>query len=132
MTIAAQQDTSIPVGDEVSPRAKLSAHISGVFHTIKQLASLQVSIWVKHVKSLITQIVLFAILSLVAFVFVILGVIFLYAGVFHVLTDIAHIPTVWALLIFAAVHLLAAGGLVVTAISMLNKRHKKEKAEDHS
>jgi len=114
------------------PRAGLGTQFHQVFQTFKHLTSLQLAIWMKQVKTMLTRIVLFAILSFIAFIFVVMAVIFLYAGVFHILTDVLHIPTVWALLIFAGVHLLTAGVLVLVAISMLHKRKDPDKSEKHS
>ena len=121
-------------GDGMSTHAKLGAQFNALFHSFKRLTSLQLSIWMKQVKSLVARIVLVAIFSVVALFLVLMGVIFLYAGVYHVLTDILHVPTVWALLIFAGAHLLAAGVLVTVAISMLHKKDKDkpEKSEKHT
>jgi len=135
MTIAAEQYSSptrpAPNG-EASPRARLSSQLNELFLTFKRLTSLQLSIWITQVKSAVMRIVLFAILSVVAMFFVLMAVIFLYAGVFHILTDLLHVPTVWALLIFAGVHLIAAGVLVVVAIKLLHKRKESDKSEKHS
>jgi len=135
MTIAAESyaPTGRPSPNGVHPpHATLGVQFHEIFETFKRLTSLQLSIWMSQVKSAVMRIVLFAILSAVAFVFVIMAVIFLYAGVFHILTDLLHVPTVWALLIFAGVHLITAGILVVVAISLLKKRKDPEKSEKHS
>ena len=139
MSMAADRFASPPpdvprtaAGNGASPHAKMSAQFNALFHSFKRLTSLQLSIWMKQIKSLVTRIIMVAVLSVVAFFFVLMGVIFLYAGVYHVLTDVLQIPTAWALLIFAGAHLLIAGILVTVAISLMHKRDKTEKAEKHS
>jgi len=134
MTIAAE--SYAPTGRPSThsthpPHATLGTQFHEIFLTFKRLSSLQLSIWMSQVKSAVMRIVLFAVLSVVAFFFVIMAVIFLYAGVFHILTDLLHVPTVWALLIFAGVHLLTAGVLLIVAISLLKKRKGPDKSEKH-
>jgi hypothetical protein len=109
---------------------KIGTQVSEMVSSLKRISELQLSIWLKQVKNAVMRITLFAGLSAVAFVFVVMAVIFLYAGVFHVLTDVLHIPTVWALMIFAGVHLVIAGILFLVAVKMLQrmKTDKKPKA----
>jgi hypothetical protein len=72
--------------------------------------------------------VLVAILGVQAMLLAFVAIIFLYAGLYHVLTDLLLIPTAWALLIFAGVHLLLAGILAVAGIALLKGRGSKENA----
>jgi hypothetical protein len=100
---------------------KIGTQVSEMVSSLKRISALQLSIWIKQVKNAVMRITLFAALSAVAFVFVVMAVIFLYAGVFRVLTDVLHIPTVWALLIFAGVHMVIAGILFLVAVKLLQR-----------
>jgi len=108
-------------------RPRLEAPFAEIAGSLGRLAELQVSIWLTGLKMAVFRIVLLIMLCLPAMLLAIVAAIFLYAGVYHVLTDLLAIPTAWALLIFAGAHILLAGMLVGSAIMVFNRRAPHEK-----
>ena len=100
---------------------RVVGHAVGMVEALTQLADLQVRLWLAELRNAAARILLAVMFSGLAVLLAIATAAFVYAGVFHILTDILHIPTVWALLIFAAVHGLAAGALVVLALNILKR-----------
>ena len=117
-----------PPVPETSPRQPLPSQLADILGSLHRLADLQLGIWLTGLKMAVVRIVLVATLCLGALLLAIVAIIFLYAGLYHVLTDVLLIPTAWALLIFAGVHLLLAGILTVAALVLLKGRGKKEDA----
>ncbi len=95
-----------------------------------RLASLQLNIWMTQLKVTAIKIGIFAGLFAVAALLALLAIIFLYIGVFHVLTDVAHIPVVWAWLIYGGFHLILAGILIMVAIRILTKKTDADDEDD--
>ena len=117
-----------PAGEAAPPaRPRLEAQLADIAGSLGRLAELQVGIWLTGLKMAVLRIVLLAMLCVLALLLAFVAAIFLYAGVYHVLTDLLLIPTAWALLIFAGVHLVLAGMLVVVAIMVFNRGDHGEK-----
>jgi len=108
-----------PTSTETDHRPPIHAQLADVLGSVQRLASLQLGILLAGVKMAVQRIVLLVMLCLMALLVAMGAVIFLYAGLYHVLTDLLLIPTAWALLIFAGVHLLLAGILAVVAMAIL-------------
>jgi len=108
----------------------LGTEIGGVFESLWRLADLQVHLWVASVKHAAGRIIMAAVFGLISIILIIAAAIFAFASVFHFLTDYLHVPTAWALLIFAGVFGLAALVLVLMAGRALKPKPKKEKEED--
>ncbi len=99
----------------------LRSHLDDVLASLRRLADLQLGIWLIRVKMTVLHIILCTAICLLAAVFVFIALVFLYAGLYHVLTNILLIPTVWALLLFAGLHFLLAGILALVAIALLKR-----------
>ena len=93
--------------------------MADTFTSLRRIGDLQVRIFLARVKSAALRIVLFSILALLSFLLTIAALVWLYAGTYRVLTDILHIPTAWALLIFGGLHLLVAGILLAIGVAIL-------------
>ena len=87
-----------------------------------RLADLQLKIWLTQAKITVSRIVLFVVLYAVAGVMAILGTIFLFIGLFKILTDVIGIPPVWSFLIFALFTFGVAGTVVLIAQKTLSKK----------
>ncbi|HEY4330164.1 MAG TPA: hypothetical protein VGN88_10550 [Phycisphaerae bacterium] len=90
--------------------------IPELFKSLKRVIKLQVRIWLTHAKRMMLQTAVVAAAGAVCVVLAILAIVFLYIGVFHVLTDILHIAVAWSFLIFSGLHV--AGILVIVGIVM--------------
>jgi hypothetical protein len=115
-----------PPSTAPAPRPPISSQLADILGSLHRLAELQLGILLTSLKMAVFRIVLLAMLCLLALLLFTVAVIFLYAGVYHVLTDLLRIPTAWALLIFAGVHLLLAGILALAAIVILKGRHNQK------
>src|SRR5476649_2408399 len=82
---------SAPVAAQPFP-----AQVAAIVGSMGRLADLQLAIWLASIKSAMLRIVIFIGLSILVLPLVIAGVIFLYAGLYHVLTDVLRIPTAWS------------------------------------
>jgi hypothetical protein len=89
--------------------------------SIVRLADIQLQIWLTRAKLAAWSIALYAALFGAAALVGTLGIIFLFIGIFHVLTDVVGLAPVWAFLIFGGVQLLIAGVLFMIAKSILTK-----------
>ena len=107
--------------------ADASSQVAGMLNSLARLADLQVAIWLSSVRRLVVQLVMVSVLGVLALLAVIVAILFLYAGVFHVLTDFLGVPTAWALLIFAGAHLALAGTFAMAAVVILNRRQAQAK-----
>lgn len=87
-----------------------------------RIADLQYRIWLTQAKMTVKKLALFAGLFAGAAVLGLLSIIFLFIGLFRILTDVLHIPAVWSYLIFGAVMLALAGTLIFMGMSALNKK----------
>ena len=98
-----------------------------------RLADLQLRIWLTEAKITIARILTFVILYTVAGVMALLGTIFLFIGVFRILTDVIGIPTVWSFLILSLFTFGVAGIVVLIAQKTLSQkagmRAKKKQAD---
>jgi len=99
-----------------SPINTLPSQLESILASSTRLARLQLGIWLHGMKSALLRLAVIAVLSLLALLLVISAIPFLYTGVYHLLTDIFHIPTAWALLIFTAAHLALAAAIGITII----------------
>jgi len=106
------------------PRQAFPGLLSDSLGSMGRLVDLQVKIWLMGVKIAVFRAVMIGMLSAVALVLLIVAGIFMYAGLYHVLTDLLAIPTAWALLIFAGAHLFAAGILALIAIRLFTRRSR--------
>lgn len=122
-----------PAADAGPPSpGPLHAGVTEILGSLFRVADLQLSIWLVHVKMTVFRIVLAALLALLALVFAIVAILFLYAGVYHVLTDLLRIPTAWTLLIFAGAHALLAGILVLMALAIVHRAQRRETIREAS
>ena len=96
--------------------------------SIVRLSDIQLQIWLTRAKLAAWSIAFYAALCGAAAVVGLLGIIFLFIGIFHVLTDVVGLPPVWAFLIFGGFQLLLAGILVAIANSFLKKRMTSKNA----
>ncbi|MGN6369484.1 MAG: phage holin family protein [Phycisphaerae bacterium] len=87
-----------------------------------RLADIQLKIWLTQAKMTVARIVLYVLLYAVAGVMAILGTIFLFIGLFKILTDVIGIPAVWSFLIFALFTFGVAGTVVLIAQKALSKK----------
>ena len=87
-----------------------------------RLADLQLRIWVTEAKITVARVLIFVVLYTVAGVMALLGTIFLFIGVFRILTDVIGIPTVWSFLILSLLTFGAAGTVMLIAQKMLAKK----------
>jgi hypothetical protein len=87
-----------------------------------RVIDLQYRIWLTHAKLTLQRMVLYAALFGAAMLLGLLAIIFLYIGVFHVLTDVIGLRAVWAYLIFGGIHLVIAAALVFVGTSILGKK----------
>jgi len=98
--------------------------ISDLVQSLKRAGSLQAQIWATRAKMKVANTLIMAALMGAAGVMGILAVIFLYIGVFHLLTDIAHMQRTWVYLIYFGVHVVGMGILLGVAKSRSGgKRH---------
>jgi Putative Actinobacterial Holin-X, holin superfamily III len=95
--------------------------------SIARLTDIQLQIWLTRAKLAAFSVAFYAALFGAAAVVSILGIIFLFIGLFRVLTDVVGLAPVWAFLIFGGVQLLLAGVLVAIARSVFIKRMASKK-----
>jgi len=105
--------------------------------SVVRVADLQYRIWLTQAKLTLQRMLIYAALFAAATVLGILAIIFLYIGVFHLLTDVAGLRPVWAYLIYGGFHLVLAVVLVMVGTSMLGKKdpekaEAKENATEHA
>ena len=87
-----------------------------------RLVDVQYRIWLTQAKLTLQRMLIYAALFAGAAVLGLLAIIFLYIGLFHVLTDVVGLRPVWAYLIFGGFHLVLAVVLVMVGTSMLSKK----------
>src|SRR4051812_45810983 len=91
--------------------------ISELVRSLKRTGSLQAQIWATRAKMKVANTMIMAALMAAAGAMGLLAVIFLYIGVFHLLTDIAHIQRTWVYLIYFGVHVVGMAILLAVAKS---------------
>jgi len=123
-----QDDLRSGMADEGGGHADVGKQIAALMATAGRIAQLQVQVWMAEVRSTASRIIMSVMLAFMALVVAIAAVAFLYAGIFHILTDYLLIPTAWALLIYAGVHALAAGVLMLIVVRTLSRRKADKKA----
>ena len=87
-----------------------------------RLADLQLKIWLTQAKMTATRVVTFIVLFAIAAVMAILGTIFLFIGLFRVLTDVVGLRPVWAFLVFALFAFSVAGIVLMIAQKSLGQK----------
>jgi hypothetical protein len=112
-----------------------------LINSLVRIADLQYRIWLTQAKLTLQRMMLYAVLFVGAAILGLLAIIFLYIGVFKILTDVIGLRPVWAYLIYGGLHLALALTLVMVGTSILgkkdededDKKDKKEakKEEDH-
>jgi len=93
-----------------------------LIRSLVRVGDLQLKIWLTHAKLTLQRMMIYAALFGAAAVLGLLAIIFLYIGVFKVLTDVIGLRPVWAYLIYGGFHIALAIGLVVVGTSILNKK----------
>ena len=130
--------TSNPTQPPMNPRSRLRRPRGGVrrlINSLVRIVDLQYRIWLTQAKLTLQRMLLYATLFAGAFVLGLLAVVFLYIGVFHLLTDVVGMPPVWAFLLFGGFHLALAIALVMIGTSILGAKDddedkKQEKGAD--
>ena len=87
-----------------------------------RLADIQLKIWLTEAKITVSRIALYVALFGAAAVLATVGIVFLFIGLFRVLTDVLGVAPVWAFLIFAGFLFVLAAVLVMFARGILNKK----------
>ncbi len=95
-----------------------------------RVIDLQYRIWLIQAQLTLRRMALYAALFGAAMLIGLLAIIFLFIGAFHILTDVFHIPPVWAYLIFGGVLALLAITLVLIGTKILSKGPASDEAED--
>lgn len=113
-------------GTEKAPPEAGGTHARGgvrrLLTSALRIADLQYRIWLTQAKLTVQRMAFFATLFGIAAVLGLLAIIFLYIGVFHLLTDIAGLAPVWAYLIYGGFHIVLAGILIAVGTSILGKK----------
>jgi hypothetical protein len=98
-----------------------------VLSSLVRVIDLQYRIWLVRAKITLLRMFLYAALFAAACVLGLLAIIFLYIGVFKLLTDVVGLAPVWAFLIYGGFHLILASALVMVALSILKAKDEPEK-----
>ena len=96
-----------------------------------RIADLQIRIWLTQAKIAAVRVAIFAALFSLAAALAILSVVFLFIGIFRLLTDVAGIAPVWAYLIMGGFTLLVAGILLAVGMHMLSAHDKPDPEAKH-
>jgi hypothetical protein len=97
------------------------------WRSLLRVGKLQGQIWTTRAKMKVANALISAALLSAAGVVALLAIIFLYIGVFHLLTDIAHLQRTWVYLIYFAVHV--AGAVVLVSVARAWNRKNKAALE---
>jgi hypothetical protein len=124
-TPAPQESPPRPFPNDGNPPQPINQQISSIFGSLWRIAKLELNICITSAKLAVVRIVLFTVLAIVASLIALAGVIILDVCLYHVLTDLLKLPTVYALLIFAGVHLLFAAIVFAIAFKTLHNRRPK-------
>lgn len=120
---------SPPPAGEARGRSRLRPHRGGVrrlLNSALRLVDLQYRIWLTQAKLTLQRMMLYAVLFIGAAILGLLAVIFLYIGLFRVLTDVIGLRPVWAYLIFGGLHLVLAITMIMVGTSILGKKDEDE------
>src|SRR4051812_49469483 len=113
-------DPTSPGTASAGPRIRqLKGGLRRLLASAVRLVDLQYRIWLTQAKLTLQRMMLYAALFAAAMVLGLLALIFLYIGVFHLLTDVAGLRPVWAYLIYGGFHAILAGGVVVGGAAVL-------------
>ncbi|HVX86921.1 MAG TPA: phage holin family protein [Phycisphaerae bacterium] len=112
------------------PKSAVRGGLRRLLGNITRLISIQLQIWLTQAKATALKIALFAGLFAAAAVLAILAIIFLYIGVFHLLTDVAGLRPVWAFLIYGGFHLLLALILILVAVKILGRKNEDDEHDE--
>jgi hypothetical protein len=118
-----------PPPEDRPHRSRLRPARGGVrrlVNSLVRIVDLQYRIWLTHAKLTLQRMMLYAALFVGAAILGLLAIIFLYIGLFKILTDVLHVPPVWAYLIFGGLHLVIAITLVMVGTSILGKKDEDE------
>src|SRR5262249_12820954 len=102
------------------PRQNVSIH--RLILRLIRTARLQLELWKLQAIALFGQIFLTSLFGWGAMMIGIVGVVFAYIFIFQLLSDVAHIPTVWVWGIFTGAHLLLAMTMLYLAARPWRKR----------
>jgi len=97
-----------------------------LINSLVRIVDLQYRIWLTQAKLTLQRMMLYAALFVGAFVLGLLAIIFLYIGVFRLLTDVIGMRPVWAFLVFGGLHLALAVALVMVGTSILGAKDDDE------
>lgn len=89
--------------------------------TLGRVISLQMQLIFLNIRQTIVRFLVASLLMIAAIAMAVVAVIFLDIGLFRILTDVTGLPVVWASLIFAGVHLIAALVLLLAARRLFRK-----------
>jgi len=121
-TCALEEIQAPPAPAETGQSHRLHSQIADACGGLRRLADIQLGIWLTRLKMAALRIVLCATFCLLSAVLAFLALVFLYAALYRILTDLLLVPTPWALLIFAGVHFLLAGILVAAVVIIIKSR----------
>ena len=88
-----------------------------MLRSLQRAGTLKAQIFATRAKMKVANTMLMAAFMAAAGVMGLLAVIFLYVGVFHLLTDIAHIQPAWVYLMYFGVHVIGMGIILAVAKS---------------
>lgn len=111
-----------PYPPAADPHVRTRGGLRRMFSSSLRLAALQSKIILLQTKLIAKRILISAALWAAATMVGILAIIFLYIGVFRVLTDVVGLAPAWTFLLYALAHILIAGGLMLWAMSILKKK----------
>ncbi len=123
MPSSAAADTQTQPADDAAEGLGLKA----IVQSLLRLADLRYRIWLTRAKLTALRLALFLTLWIVALLVGVLAIVFLYIGLFRVLTDVVGIPTAWAFLIFGGVHAIVAAVLAFIGVHWLSARDTRGK-----
>jgi hypothetical protein len=110
------------------PRRRITrGGVRRLLSSLIRVIDVQYRIWLLQAKITLMRMLLYAALFTAACVLGLLAIIFLYVGVFKLLTDVAGLAPVWAYLIYGGFHLVLAGVLVMIAMSILKSKDEPKK-----
>jgi len=133
--MVAEPHASSPPTDAAAPHRPIRArsHIQRLLVSLARLTSIKYRIAILKAKLTLRNIVLYIVFGTVALVSAMVGMIFLYIGLFQLVADfiVWLVPgshgTKWAFLIFAFIHILIAFAVLLICKKMVAGKKKKNK-----